>query len=42
MILDFKFTLAFALTIFYIVFLKLINIRFYYFILTMIKNLKFF
>ena len=42
MILNLRFILVFELTIFYIFFLKLVHVWFNYFILILIKNLKFF
>ena len=41
MIQDFRYILIFILKIFCNIFLKLIDIQFYYFILNLIKNLKF-
>ena len=42
MILDLRFALTFVLTIFYIIFLKLVNTYSYYSISTLIKSLKLF
>ena len=42
MVIDFKLTLIFALTVFYIIFLELVNMQSYYFISILVNSLRFF